>query len=51
MRGISVKQAAASVGGKLSGKGDIERELRGLVIEGQRPARWRSAASAPTRAK
>ena len=33
MRGISVKQAAAIVGGKLSGKGDIERELRGLVID------------------
>ena len=33
MRGISVKQAAAIVGGKLSGKGNVERELRGLVID------------------
>ena len=33
MRGINVKQAAAITGGSLSGRGDAERELRGLVID------------------
>ncbi len=33
MRGITVKQAAAIAGGRLSGRGDAERELRGLVID------------------
>ncbi len=33
MRGINVKQAAAITGGSLSGRGDAECELRGLVID------------------
>ncbi len=33
MRGITVKQAAAITGGSLSGRGDAERELSGLVID------------------
>ncbi len=33
MRGITVKQAAAIVGGSLSGNGDSDRELTGLVID------------------
>ena len=33
MKGISVKQAAEIVGGRLSGSGDAGRELMGLVID------------------
>ena len=33
MKGISVKQAAEAVGGRLSGTGDAELELKGLVID------------------
>ncbi len=33
MRGITVKQAAAITGGSLSGRGNAERELSGLVID------------------
>ena len=33
MKGISVKQAAEAVGGRLSGSGDAELELKGLVID------------------
>lgn len=33
MRGINVTQAAAITGGSLSGRGDAECELRGLVID------------------
>lgn len=33
MRGITVKQAAEIAGGRLSGRGDAERELSGLVID------------------
>lgn len=33
MKGISVKQAAEAVGGRLSGSGDSELELKGLVID------------------
>lgn len=33
MKGISVKQAAEIVGGRLSGSGDAECELKGLVID------------------
>ena len=33
MRGINVTQAAAIAGGRLSGRGDAECELRGLVID------------------
>ena len=33
MKGIDIKQAAAIVGGRLSGSGETGREIRGLVID------------------